>query len=156
MGDVSDAIEREVGWLNGDPAVTGLLGPVQDYSRRKQGALPRTARLQRSGYVEHPWSTGRILGIYTFRLVVKWPLSTASATVQQAQGNVDDAIKALLARIRGPLMDKSHGGAFLTVVEGEFLAGTIRVVQADAELAIENNQPLRVDLYYDAADLITA
>jgi hypothetical protein len=153
MGDLTDAIAREVTWLNGDSTVTGLLGSVQDYARRKQGAAPRKASLQHSGYVERPWSTGRLLAIYTFRLTVRWPLSTASATVQ---GTVDDAVNALCARIRGPLLDKSHGGAFLTVVEGEFMAGTIRTVWADAEVAIERNEPLRVDLYYDAADLITA
>ena len=121
------ALDREAAWLTTSDALGALLaangGPFDIVQARR----PRTpSKSKRCLYVTRQpamsaryerTATGRTMPIHHFRLDLDWPLTLGSGSAEAEQLNVDQAIDLIIARVLGPLGDKTHGGRFLSVAE---------------------------------------
>jgi hypothetical protein len=112
---VSDLLKREADYLNADPAVTAWLH-VLPHVRRSSGNVKR-CHLWREGLVETRLDLASKLLEHQLVLSVSWPITSGSKRAEDVQADLDSAVEALLARIRGPHGDKTHDGRFLSVVE---------------------------------------
>jgi hypothetical protein len=179
--ETSDAVTREAAWLaqsyDSLPALLKSAGGqwdvVQGYwpgdglTRGKSGIYVTRARVDD----DHP-SAWRYRPRHIFRLKLIWPVAatTSPAEVEQPPGaiqstpseaepspaetdqqNFDNAIGDLLARIRGPQGDKTHGGRFLSVAEVP-TEGSVSVVFDDPEITIRASNQLRATVTYYADD----
>lgn len=123
----ADAVARETAWLttSGDslPALLAADGGkwdvVQAYAPRAGATgmrknqiwvLRRTLRIERFGDI-------RRMAHYEFELILSWALSSRTGSAESDQSAFDAAVDDVLVRIGGPLMDKTHGGRFLSVAE---------------------------------------
>ncbi len=120
----ADAVARETAWLttsgDGLPALLKINGGrwdiVQAYAPRTPATrqnqiwvLRRAVRVTRSANV-------RRMPHYGFELICGWTLSAASGNAESDQAAFDQAIDDVIARIGGPIGDKTHG-TFLSVAE---------------------------------------
>lgn len=138
----ADAVARETAWLRafGDslpPLLTeagGKWDAVQAYIPRTGGGglrknqiwvLRKSLRIERFGNV-------RKLAHYGFELICSWTLSSNLGNAEADQQAFDSAVDDVLVRIGGPLLDKTHGGAFLAVAE-EPAAPMVDVAFVDPE-----------------------
>lgn len=159
----SDAIAREVAWLNsfgdGLPALADPNGPwgiIQSYE-------PRVAAKRKSGvYVSRPeftirrFANVRTIANYKFKLKLIWPLTSGAGSAESDQQAFDIAIDLLLQRIMGqpainsnvPL-DKTHGGRFLSVAENP---DYITVNQLDPDMTIQSSAGFLAEIFYSADD----
>jgi hypothetical protein len=142
----SDALDREAAWLNttGDtlptlPATAG--GPFQIVQAR----WPRVAATRKTGlYVlRNPtssfhvdrFSSQRSMLTTTFLLRLLWPLTSGQGSAEADQLAFEQAIDQVLTRVEGPLLDKTHGGRFLSIAESRV---GITVHYDDPEKAVGN------------------
>jgi hypothetical protein len=132
-------VEVEATWLNADPAVSAAL-TVLPYWRRS-AANTKTAHLRRTRTTDTRVAIQRREQTHEFELAIRWPVtSAATGNLETAQGKLDDAIDAVLARIKGPLTDfHTHGGAFLSVGEEDAGGQGLRVTYADPEMTVGPN-----------------
>lgn len=125
----SDAVDREAAWLgtsgDGLPALkTADGGPFQILQAR----WPRTPSTAKTGlyvlrspsmsYHVDRYAAPRSLLTTQFLLRLMWPLSSGTGSAEGEQLNFEQAVDLVLARIMGPLIDKTHGGRFLSAGEG--------------------------------------
>lgn len=155
----ADAVDRETAWLqtSGDslPALVKTAGGPFD---NVQAYFPRTPSMEeRSLYVlrrriNHPRTANvRLMPQFPFHLIVWWPILDGTGEAEADQRALDFAVDLVLARIAGPLLDKTHGGRFLSVAENPRV---VDVEFADPELTIPSGF-LRADVTYSADDLET-
>jgi hypothetical protein len=158
----ADACAREAAWLGttGDslpPLPASAAGPFQVI----QAYWPRTPATNQTGlYVLrgrllHPRTASqRIRPRYEMRLRAVWPVIVAGTPLlETAQQNFDTAIDSLLARILGPLGDKSHGGRFESAAEDP---RQVEVQFADPEQSMAQFKSLRADVIYTIDDYETS
>ncbi len=127
---VSDPCDREAAWLNtlGDalpqlPAPAGPWqviqaywpGPKLDVNKTGIYVCPARDIDRRSGGV-------RIMPRFAFRLEFVWPIknvigSAGQGLAETEQRNFRAAGLLVMQRVRGPVLNKTHGGRFLSVGE---------------------------------------
>jgi hypothetical protein len=155
-----DAVRREADWLatSGD-GLPDLLAGVGGPFDIVQPWWPRTPATQKRGvYVLldpnavgiHDERTANIrrMPTYTFLLRIIWPITTGTGSAETEQQRLADAVDLLLKRIDGPMMDKTHGGRFLSVAENPRY---VDVRFADPEQTIPAKH-LRAEVTYSADD----
>lgn len=122
----ADAVDREVAWLStsGDglpPLLISAGGPfgiIQAYWPRTPGK--RTGGqlyVLRRQIHEERFANQRRLAKHDFLLKLVWPLSSGTGNAEADQRAFDSAVDKLLTRIGGFMLDKTHGGRFLSVAE---------------------------------------
>lgn len=131
----ADAVAREAAWLRatggGLPSLLATDGGPFDVV---QAYLPRTPSERQSQlYVmRRDFSTGRVaqqrrMATHQFHLVCIWPIgrTTIGEEIGEAEQQAfDDALGLVVQRIEGYVGDKTHGGRFLAVAEGDASNGT--------------------------------
>lgn len=157
----ANAVSREVAWLKiSNDALPALLAANDGPWEIIQGYWPRTMATQKTGiYVlRSSWSDDRsanqrIRPTYEFTLRLVWPVRmTTTSLAEGEQQALDDAIDLLVQRIRGPINDKSHNGAFLSVGENPRSPG-VRVTFEDPATTISASKALFASVVYYADDL---
>lgn len=152
-----DAVDREVAWLttSGD-GLPGLLTDAGGPFDAIQAYWPRTpATRQKSIYVlRRRIHDERVANIrrrptYQFLLRIVWPISTSTGAAEREQCALDAAVELLLQRIDGPMLDKTHGGRFLSVAESP---AYVDVDFIDPEQTISQSASLRAEVAYSADD----
>jgi hypothetical protein len=158
----ADAVARESAWLNtfGDglpalPAAAG--GPwnvVQGYWPGLRLATQQTGiYVLRRHLADDRVANLRIRDSYEFNLKLVWPVKASTAPLAETeQQNFDNAIDLLIQRIRGPVGDKTHGGAFLSVGEVP-REQPVSVGFSDPEQTIPAEKALRALVTYYADDI---
>lgn len=128
--DTGTAVARELAWLtttgDGLPSLlTADGGPWQVISPwpRTPNAQQKAIYVSRGAVFEDRWANQRKKQTYEFRARLLWPLGSTTLgnggneIAASEQDACDDAVDALLTRIRGFLGDHTHGGRFLSVAE---------------------------------------
>lgn len=123
----ADAVVREADWLtafnpaDGLPALHASQGGPFDVI---QQYLPRTPQQRRTQlYVirqrlhEVRTANVRRMARHHLQLRIVWPASSPSGAVEPAQQALDEAVELVLLRVGGLMLDKTHGGRFLSVAE---------------------------------------
>jgi hypothetical protein len=154
----ADAVAREAAWLQVAtdslpvlPAPDGPFDAVQGYwpgakLRTKATGLYVEARTADDSRA----SNMRIRPQYQFTLRLIWPVRTTTPPIAETeQQNLDNAIDLVLQRIRGPIGDKTHGGAFLSVAENP---RTVTVSRGDPAVTIPEDGTLTAVITYRADD----
>lgn len=153
------AVTREAAWLatSGDslPALLAPAGPWQVVQGYWPGARLATQKtgiyLDAKTIADNRASNQRIRPQYEFTLQLIWPVrTTATPLAETEQQALADATDLLLQRIRGPVGDKTHGGAFLSVAENP---RRVDVTKDDPEVTIPAAKTLRSVVVYRADDL---
>jgi hypothetical protein len=154
----ADAVAREAGWLaTSTDALPALLAPAGPFEV-VQGYWPAAKlRTKATGlYVEaratddNRASNQRIRPQYQFTLRIIWPVrATTPPIAETEQQNLDNAIDLVLQRIRGPVGDKTHGGAFLSVAENP---RTVTVSRGDPAVTIPEDGALTCLITYRCDD----
>jgi hypothetical protein len=122
----STAVSREAAWLAADDDLPSLLatssgpfGVVQAYwpgahlKQQKPGLY-----VDAKPITDVRRSNQRIMPQYLMVLTVIWPVRTPNPPISETeQQNLSNALELVVQRIRGPVGDKTHGGAFLSVAE---------------------------------------
>jgi hypothetical protein len=156
----ASAVAREVAWLqtaNDDlpyllAADSGPWQNIQAYWPRTPATQQTSIYVLRSSWSDDRASNARIRPTYEFTLKLVWPIRRAVAPLAEGeQQALDNAIDLLIQRIRGPMFDKTHGGAFLSVGENPRSPG-VRVTLEDPEVTIDAQKALRVSIVYYADD----
>ena len=151
---------REAQWLTqfGDslPALLTQNGGPWDIIQAFWARTPATQKTQ--CYV---WSSSlddersaniRIMPHYEITLVLYWPVrATTAPLAEKEQQAFKNAVDLLLQRIRGPLGDKTHGGAFLSVGEAPRSPG-VHVQYEPPWVTIPADKELRALVTYFADD----
>lgn len=157
VNTTADAVDREAAWLatSGD-GLPGLLkgagGPfdvVQAYWPRTQRSQQRGVYVLRRDILDDRFAAIQRLPQHQFVVRVVWPILASTGAAEEEQRALDAAVELLLKRIRGPMLDKSHGGRFLSVAENP---AAIRVVFGDPEQTIPL-KALDAQVSYTADDL---
>ncbi|MEV4438517.1 hypothetical protein AB0K09_05760 [Streptomyces sp. NPDC049577] len=155
----ADAVTREAAWLSDYnpadslPALhTALGGPfdvVQAYlprtpaQRRTQlYVLRRQLREERTAHV-------RRMARHLFELRIIWPASSPTGSSEDPQQALDTAVGLVLERIGGLMLDKTHGGRFLSVAENP---PEVTVDYTDPEPGLRDRADLRCTITYWADD----
>jgi hypothetical protein len=153
------AVTREVGWLTtSTDSLPYLLkansGPFEVIQAFWPGA--RLASQKPGIYVDMApvadtrVSNQRIRSQYTFVLTCIWPVKTPTAPIAETeQQNFSDALELLRQRITGPVGDKTHGGAFLSVAENP---RRIDIVPEDPKHTLPESKALLETVTYRADD----
>lgn len=123
----ADAVAREAAWLvefnpaDGLPALHVSQGGPFDVI---QAYLPRTPQQRRTQlYVlrrrlqEVRTAHVRRMVRHHFELRIIWPASSPSGATEGPQQSLDEANELVLQRVGGLMLDKTHGGRFLSVAE---------------------------------------
>jgi len=167
-----NAVTREAAWFTTDtlpsypgvaPLSTANGGPfdvIQAYrptvnrkgrvpslfiTRESSGTASEENRIAMGGQKE--W-------VHHFVAVISWPFRQGTTgKLEDEMQALDNAVAAVLERIRGPLGDKTHGAQFLSVGEDE---GDIRVTYTDAVRDMTDREPLEAEIHYSALDTFTA
>jgi hypothetical protein len=154
------AVSREAAWLqasgDGLPALlTGAGGPFGVVQAYWPGA--REASQKPGIYVDAVpiadlrVSNQRIRPQYLFVLTCIWPVLRPSAPIAETeQQNFSNALDLLVQRIRGPVGDKTHGGAFLSVAENP---RRVDMVREDPKRTLPESKSLLETVRYSADDL---
>lgn len=152
-----DAVAREVAWLtasgDGLPALLRSAGGpfevVQGYWPRTAATNKRAVYVTRSRAHNERSANVRTMPTYTFVLKVVWPMLASSGSAEEDQQALDDALDLIVARVAGPLLDKSHGNRFLSVAEKP---AWIDVDIDDPERALADGRIFRATVTYSADD----
>ncbi|MEV5944240.1 hypothetical protein [Streptomyces sp. NPDC051994] len=156
----ADAVARETAWLaaydpfDGLPALlTAQGGPfdvVQAYlprtpAQRKSQLYVMRRRLQdvRTAHV-------RRMARHQFELRIIWPASSPSGSAETPQQALDSAVELVLQRIGGLMLDKTHGGRFLSVAEDP---AEVAVDFADPTPSLRDRADLTCIVSYSADDV---
>jgi hypothetical protein len=123
---ISSVEVREAAWLTttGD-SLPWLLtqdgGPfdvIQAFWTRTPGTQQTQLYVMSLEFDDERTSSQRIMPHYMITLEMRWPIrATTSPLAEQEQQAFKNAIDLLVQRIRGPVGDKTHGGAFLSAGE---------------------------------------
>jgi len=123
----ADAPTREAAWLATADSLGVLTVTAGGPFHIVQAYWPRTpARTKRGLYVQRaPGRSAELdrfaaqMQILRTQLLVKawWPIGNGAGSLEAEQAAFDVALGTVLARIAGPLGDKTHGGRFLSVAE---------------------------------------
>jgi hypothetical protein len=153
-------VTRETAWLristDSLPALLvangGPWGVIQAYWARTPHTQVPQLYVTRSGFEDlHPMSQ-RYRPQHEIVLHLVWPVrQTSSPLAEQEQQALDTAIDLLIQRIRGPLGDKTHGGAFLSAAEVPDSPPPV-VRFGDAETSIDASKALRATITYRVDD----
>jgi hypothetical protein len=155
----SDSLDREAAWLNttgdGLPELPAPNGPFQIIQAR----WPRVQSTRKTGiYVlRQPGNSAKLNRFGAQRsmltthlqLRILWPLTSGVGSAEADQLLLERAIDAVLARVQGPLGDKTHGGRFLSVAENP---DYIDLTVDDPEQAIAQGGIFRAQITYSADD----
>lgn len=154
-----DAVDKEVAWLQAVDALPTLLKSAGGPWDVVQAYLPRTpATRQTALYVLLPTaiekriSNGRKQQTYSMRIRIEWPIGATTTGVglwEDEQRALGAAVDKLIARIRGTLLDHTHGGRFLDVAE-EGTGGRITVQFEDPDRNQQQPAMLRGTVTYVA------
>lgn len=153
------AVSREAAWLQvTDDALPALLAPggpwqvVQGYWPGAHEATQKTGiYLDARVTTDTRASNQRIRPQYEFTLTLIWPIRQNSVKLAEGeQQKLADATDLLLQRIRGPVGDKTHGGAFLSVAENP---RRVDVQKEDPAVTIPSEKTLRSTVRYSADDI---
>lgn len=94
----------------------------------------------------------RTMPRHEITLEFHWPIrQTTSPLAEQEQQNLKNALDLLVQRIRGPVNDKTHGGAFLSVGESP-RSPALRVSVEPPWVTIPADKELRGLVVYFADD----
>lgn len=157
----ADAVAREAAWLatsgDGLPALlTANGGPwdiIQPYQRRTPPSEKTAIYVWRPSFTDPRVANIRLRPMYDFQLKLHWPVRQAAEGIAEAeQQALDNAVDLLIVRIRGPLLDKTHGGRFLSVGEVPRMPG-VHVAFDDPEITIPQLKALKAVVSYSADDL---
>ncbi|MEV6580275.1 hypothetical protein AB0M92_19155 [Streptomyces sp. NPDC051582] len=156
----ADAVARETAWLSAfDPedGLPALLAAQDGPFDVLQGYLPRTPiQRRRQLYVmrrriqEVRTANVRRMARYNFELQITWPASSPSGSAEEPQQALDNAVDLVLQRIGGLMLDKTHGGRFLSVAEDP---AEVSVVFADPDPSLRGNADLTCSISYSADDI---
>lgn len=120
----SDALDRETAWLNTVDSLPALNATNGGPFEIVQARWPRVAATRktglyvlRAGFRVRRESSQRSIATTVFQLRLSWPLATGTGSAEAGQLAFEQAIDAVLARVQGPIGDKTHGGRFLSVAE---------------------------------------
>lgn len=153
----ADAVDRETAWLNttgdGLPPLPADFGGrwdlVQAYWPRIQNTEKRAIYVMRQRLAQPRFANQRVMTGYAFRLRLWWPILAPDGNVEDEQRNLDAACDDLLVRITGPMLDKTHGGRFLSVAENP---RELTIDFADPAESLLNYNALIADCMYAADD----
>lgn len=156
----ADVVDREAAWLatsgDGLPALLttagGPFGVVQAYWPRTPGK--RTAGqlyVMRRTINEKRFANQRRMDTYHLVLKLIWPLTSGSGNAEADQRAFDVAIDQVIARIGGFRGDKTHGGRFLSVAEGDHSGVTVHFDDPASTLPPEAE--FRAEITYSADDV---
>jgi hypothetical protein len=157
--------QREAEWLcttsmgDGLPSLLkadgGPWDVVQAYWPRTPPRHKTAIYVLRPQFAETRLSNQRKLQTHTFRLKCLWPIgatTTQSGLWEDEQQAFDEAVDLVLERVRGTLMDHTHGGRFLSVAEAPD-GSRINVSFSDPEQHSGSSPAaLRADITYLADD----
>ncbi|GAA3267711.1 hypothetical protein [Streptomyces lavendulae] len=158
----ADAVVREAAWLAAFDPTDGL--PALHASQSGpfdviQGYLPRTPQQRRAQlYVirkrlqEVRTAHVRRMARHWFELRIVWPSSSPSGAAEGPQQALDEAVELVLQRVGGLLLDKTHGGRFLSVAEDP---AEVTVEYADPTDSLPNRADLLCAISYAADDAET-
>lgn len=170
---IATAVTREANWFTNDPPVGGSFNaapPLQSANGGPftivQAYLPAVDMEARALYIYRP-AGGSVVrvgagGVMTvqhdFVALIEWPYlgGNAAGSMEAELQALDAALGAVVARIVGPLGDKSHGGQFASVGEGD--SGTnfrFEFEQDPYDVALRGG-PFRVRIRYTADDFFIA
>lgn len=125
------AVTREAAWMTTDPpagwaAAPPLMKATGGYFDIGQGYLRSITKSGRNLYVlRESTAEARLAfgGMKEWRhhmlVIVYWSIESHTGQLEVEEQANDTAIAAVLTRIRGPLGDHSHGGAFVGVAEDQ-------------------------------------
>lgn len=166
MSTTADAVARETAWLAGPAQTAGSQtipplaavhgGPfdvVQAYLPRSQTTSQHRLYVTRGRIQDSRFAQQRTIATHEFRLYLYWKIggSTVSTDIAEIeQQNLDTAIEAVRARIRGFVADHTHGGQFLSAAEGP-PGSVIDVVYGDLAADIKASV-LTATITYSADD----
>ncbi len=136
---LADAVARETAWLctagDGLPALLaehdGPFDVVQGYHPRTPSSEQRSLYVMRRTLKSNRFAAVRRMAVHSFVLRLWWPASDGEGVMENDQAALDVAVGKVIARVAGPPFDKTHGGRFLSVAEG------------DSELAVSFSDPAR-------------
>jgi hypothetical protein len=124
---ISTVETREAAWLSttasdGLPVLPSSAGGPWDVIQAFWTRTPATQQTQlyvmSLEFDDERTANIRIMPHYQIALEMHWPIRvTTSPLAEQEQQAFKNAIDLLVQRIRGPVNDKSHGGAFLSAGE---------------------------------------
>lgn len=152
-----DAVDREAAWLttSGDglpDLLADVGGPwdnIQAYWSRTPATRQKSVYVLRRTIRDQRTANIRRTPTYEFLLKIVWPISTSTGAAEKEQRALDAAVGLLLKRIDGPLMDKTHGGRFLSVAENPRY---VDVTFLDPEQTLSQVAALRAEVMYSADD----
>lgn len=162
----ADAVARETAWLltTGDslPALLAPAGPwsvIQAYKSRTPSTRLSGIYLRRPSYVEERWGNARKLITYSFHADLVWPIgsSTTGTTIWELeQTALDVAADLLVQRIRGTMLDHTHGGRFMSSAEAPAPARISVTFEDPDQTAAASPATLRAAARWDAQEEIIA
>lgn len=155
--NTADAVAREVAWLtatgDGLPALLAADGGpfevVQGYWPRVAPTNKHALYLVRATIRDERSANIRTMATHAFVAKLLWPMLASSGSAEAEQRAFDAAIDRLLTRINGPMLDKTHGGRFLSVGENP---AYVEVVVDDPERMLAEGRVLRAEVRYSADD----
>jgi hypothetical protein len=151
---------RETAWLT---AVDGFVPPLlavnggpwevlQAFYARTPGTQKTQCYVWAGEISDERVGGIRIRSTYQITLDLHWPLrQTTSPLAEQEQQAFKSAVGLLVQRIRGPVNDKSHGGAFLSAGEVPRSPG-VHVMFEHPSVTIPVDKELRAQVTYYADD----
>jgi hypothetical protein len=124
----ADAVDRETAWLrtsgDGLPALLasdgGAWDLVEPYLLRTPARRKNRLYVMRPKFRIERFGAQRRIPRYSMELLAIWTLSSGSGDFQADQRAFDVALNDVVTRIGAfgpPHMDKTHGGAFMSVAE---------------------------------------
>lgn len=155
--DTGTAVAREAAWLtasgDGLPALLATAGGpfdvVQGYQPRTPPESDRCLFLTRSYINQHRFGDIRKMSTFRFRLWVWWPVLDVTGNLENEQRALDAAVELVLQRIGGPLLDKTHGGRFLSAAEDP---AEVEVQFHDASQTVPVSNALVAEVTYSVDD----
>ncbi|MFB9925997.1 hypothetical protein ACFORO_12540 [Amycolatopsis halotolerans] len=155
----ADAPAREAAWLadynpaDGLPALLQANGGpwqvVQAYWPRTPDRMGKSVFVMRHSIKNERFANVQKISKYVFRLICWWPMVSPTGAAEQSQGDFDTALDLLVQRIVGPLMDKTHGGRFLSVAEDP---SAIEITYHDPVQTLASGNFLAAEITYTADD----
>lgn len=162
------AVQREAAWLaaynpaDGLPPLLSSTGGRWDIVAAYLPRTPPTRQaaiyLVRASLEETRFANQRKRQSHGFRAYLFWPIgssTTASGIWESEQLAFDLAVDDLVARIRGTLLDHTHGGQFMSVAEAP-TGGRIGVRFVEPTASANTPAMLTADVTYsaDSTDIV--
>ncbi|MFK0222234.1 hypothetical protein ACIQWN_29090 [Streptomyces vinaceus] len=156
----ADAVIREAAWLSSFSPTDGLPallaaqdGPfdvVQPYHPRTPASRQRQLYVLRRRIQEVRTANVRRMARHLFELRIVWPASSPTGSAEVVQQSLDEAVELVLQRIGGLMLDKTHGGRFLSVAEDP---AEVAVDFADPAPSLRDRADLTCIISYSADDV---